>query len=454
MRFFWILFLCLLARAAAAERPNILFVLVDDLRWNALGFMGDGVVKTPNLDRLAGRSVVFRNAFVTTSICAVSRASVFSGQYARRHGIEDFGTAFSAERWAQTYPALLRAAGYRTGFIGKFGVGDAKAVAGMAEKFDYWRGLPGQGYVLNIDPKDPTRTHATTKMGNEAVEFLTSGSGEQPFCLSVSFQAVHARDGRPREFEPDGRDEELYAQVEMPLPKLATQEAWQRLPDFVRESEGRRRWKVRFATPEMAQRTVKDYYRLVTGVDREVGRMLEALAQRGLEQKTVVIFTSDNGFCLGDRGMADKWTMYEESLRVPMVVFDPRQTQEPRGRKEEVLALNIDVAPTILDFAGVKIPEAMQGVSLRQVLEGKRPGWREEFFYEHHSVPGKIPPSEGVRTARWKYLRWLRPAEPVEELYDLETDPLEERNLAKAAEQAEKLAELRRRWEHLSTALR
>src|SRR5262249_10094355 len=153
------------------------------------------------------------------------------GQYARRHGINDFSTPLSAEKWAGTYPALLRKAGYRTGFVGKFGVGNARAVAAMEKEFDYWRGLPRQAGPV-FDPRDPTRTHATARFGNQALEFLEGCQPGKPFCLSVSFSAPHARDGQPREFPPDARDEKLYADVMMPVPKTADQKYFKLLPDF------------------------------------------------------------------------------------------------------------------------------------------------------------------------------------------------------------------------------
>lgn len=432
-------------------RPNLIFLLADDLRWDSLGCMGDKVVQTPNIDRLASEGVRFRNAFVTTSICCCSRASILSGQYVRRHGIEDFATPFKAEAWAQTYPALLRKQGYRTGFIGKFGVGDARAIAAMGKEFDYWKGLPGQAGLFM--EKGDTR-HKTARFGDEALEFLKGCKAEQPFCLSVSFSAPHARDGQPREFLPDPRDEKLYADATIPVPPTAAEEYFQRLPEFVRNSEGRKRWKRRFATADDFQKTTKDYFRLIAGIDREVGRIRESLASQKLADNTVIVFTSDNGFFLGDRGMADKWLMYEESIRVPLILFDPRVPGEARGRAPEELVLNIDIAPTLLELAGVAVPERMQGQSLTPFLRGKPERWRSEFFYEHHFGPKIIPPSEGIRTTRWTYLRWLGHEPVIEELYDLQNDPREEKNLAGNPEHAKTLAELRGRWEKLGKELK
>jgi arylsulfatase A-like enzyme len=444
-------FSCGLSCSFAADsppQPNFVFILADDLRWNTLGCMGDPLVQTPRIDALAARGALFRNHFVTTSICCVSRASILTGQHERRHGIADFTTAFTDAQWSQTYPALLRAAGYRTAFIGKFGVGDEKAIAAKAGAFDFWRGLPSQAGTFFIDPEDPSKTHTTARFGDQALEFLAGCTATQPFCLSISLNAPHARDAQPREFQPDLRDETLYASDKIPPPSAANSAFFARLPEFVQKSEGRRRWERRFATAEMSQATMRDYYRLVTGIDREVGRIVEALAQRGLTENTVVIFTSDNGWLAGDRGLADKWLMYDESIRVPLIVCDPRSSAQ-HGRSIDALTLNIDFAPTLLALAGTPVPRSMQGRSLAPLLAGERPPeWRTDFFYEHHFDPKIIPPSEGIRTERWCYIHWLPPNPESDELYDLAADPDEARNLAIDPTYATTLAELRTRWEH------
>lgn len=437
-------------RAAGAEtppRPNILFVLTDDQRWDALGCMGNTNIATPHIDRLARQGVLFRNHFVTTSICCVSRASILTGQYERRHGIPDFATPLTGAQWAETYPALLRRNGYRTGFIGKFGVGNDTAVKAMTNLFDYWRGIPGQGGKYFIEPGDTNRVHQTARYGAQALEFLGSTPTNQPFCLSISFTAPHARDHMPREFTPDDRDGSLYTGILLPEPVTATAAYFERLPKAVQTSEARARWHWRFETPEKYERNTKDYYRLISGIDREVGRMMAELSRRGLADNTIVIFTSDNGYFLGDRGLAGKWFMYEESLRDPLIIYDPREPAKNRGRSEDAITLNIDFAPTMLALAGVTPPAKMQGRSLLSLLENRRPAdWRTRFFYEHHFGPEILPPSEGVRTERWAYIRWLEEKPPLEELYDLKADPLEGHNLAADPDQAETLAMLRTQW--------
>ena len=204
------------------------------------------------------------------------------------------------------------------------------------------------------------------------------------------------------------------------------------------------------------QGILRDYYRLITGVDREVGRITAELERRGLSQNTVVIFTSDNGYALADRGLADKWFMWEEDIRVPLIIVDPRLPPTAQGRTADAMTLNVDLAPTLLDLAGIPVPVAMQGRSLMPLLGGAPPprDWRTDFFYEHHSVANRIPQSEGVRTERWKYIRWVAVTPVVEELYDLAADPLEEHNLVHEAAHQQTLAGLRARWQALKEELK
>jgi arylsulfatase A-like enzyme len=430
------------AEGPKTKRPNIVFLLADDLRWNALGCMGDKHAKTPNLDALARRGILFRNSFVTTSICAVSRASILSGQYARRHKINDFATEFTPAAYALTYPMLLKMAGYRVGFIGKFGVGREMP----AKSFDYWKGFPGQGVYF----AKGEAIHLTAKMGDQALEFLKDCKKGQPFCLSLSFKCPHAMDAAKREYPPDPRDEDLFKNVTFPIPKTADAKSFQAMPEFVQNSESRKRWERRFKTPEMFQTILRDYYRLVHGMDREVGRIVAELERLGLAEDTIIIFTSDNGYFFGEHGLADKWYLYEESIRVPMIVYDPSLHKTQRNRTIDAMALNIDLAPTMLDYAGLAVPKSMQGANLRPWLRGETPEWRKDWFYEHHTAVKIIPPSEGVRTERWSYLRWMKDAsKPVEELYDLQADPLQERNLVAERAHQETLRQLRARWEAL-----
>ena len=411
---------------AAAKRPNIVFLLTDDHRWDAVGCAGNPNIYTPNIDDMAKNGVRFTNAFVTTSICASSRASIFSGQWVSRHGIKDFATSFSQEALEQTYPMLLREAGYRIGFVGKYGVGKGQDFPG--EKFHYWRGCPGQCDPYERKDENGNYKHLTQIMGEQAIEFLQGCSKDQPFCLSVSFKAPHVQDADPRQFVYDRAHANLYKDATMPVPETADPKYFEALPEFLQKSEARRRWQIRFATPEKYQESVRSYYRLITGADFVIGGLRQELKRLGFADTTVIIFTGDNGFYLGEHGLAGKWFPHEESIRVPLIVYDPSAPQRRRGVTVEQFALNVDIAPTILELAGVAVPREMQGRSLVPLLKGSRPKWRTEFFYEHPFEHKTIAKSQALRTQRYKYARYIDFG--YEELYDLKNDPHETSNLA------------------------
>lgn len=423
-----------------ANRPNILFLLADDQRWDSLGCMSDPFVHSPNIDRMAAQGVTFQRNFVTTAICVSSRASIFTGLYSRSHAIWKFGDSFPQQQWDRTYPALLKRAGYRTGFIGKFGIDGGKP---PADTFDFWRGFTGQGHYF---PKRDGKTHLTTVMGDQAIEFLRGSSQAQPFCLSVSFKAPHVQDEDPRQFLYDPQDAALYRDLEIPLPPTANPDYIRQLPLPVQRSEARRRWAVRFSTPQLYQESVKGYYRLITGIDRQVGRIREELERQKISSNTVIIYTSDNGFYLSEHGLAGKWFMHEESIRTPLIIHDPRLPATRRDARNSATTLNIDIAPTILDLAGIPAPPSMQGRSLVPLAQGRSVPWRSDFFYEHHFTSGGwIPSTEGIRNSRYKYTLYTDEPEVTEELYDLEVDMQEETNLARDPKFASRLAELRTR---------
>ncbi len=386
----------------AAQRngkPNIIFLLTDDQRWDSLGCMGNPVVQTPNIDEMAAHGALFKNMYVSISICAPSRACFLSGQYAQRHGVHDFATPLKPQAFENTYPAILRNNGYYTGFVGKYGVGQEKDLP--RQFFDYWHDF------LNQCPKD------------------------KPFCLSISFKAPHCQDGDPRQFIYDPADEVLYKDVTIPPAPASDPAEWEKFPDFFKaDNEARTRWEIRFSTPKLYQTMVKGYYRLITEMDRAVGDIRKKLKEKGIDDNTVIIFAGDNGFFLGEHGMAGKWYAYEQSIRVPLVIYDPRLPDSLRGRKISEIALNVDVAPTILSLAGATVPQTMQGESLVPLLENKPVPWRQDFYYEHLVKIKTIPQSEAVVSLQYKYIVYPGQVPLYEELFDLQKDPLEQKNLA------------------------
>jgi arylsulfatase A-like enzyme len=312
------------------------------------------------------------------------------------------------------------------------------------DRFDYWAGFSGQGRYF---PEGEAGRHLTSIMGDQSVEFLKRAPKQKPFCLSVSFKAPHVQDEDPRQFLPSPDSANLYRAAVIPEPKTADPRYIAMLPLEVQRSEGRRRWAVRFSTPVLYQESVKNYYRLITEVDTVVGRIRSALSSIDAVSNTLIVFAGDNGFYLGEHGLAGKWLMHEESIRVPLLVYDPRLPALSRGTRLHQMALNIDIAPTLLHAAGIPAPVATQGRNLYTVLEHSAASWRREWFYEHHFTNGWIPKTEGVRGERWKFTRYLDCAPVFEELFDLAADPLEQHNLAADASHRRTLDQFRKHWQ-------
>jgi len=428
-------------RRAGPRRPNILLMVTDDQRADAMSCAGHPLLATPNMDRLAAEGVRFTHAFVTTSICSASRASIISGWYASRHGVgmgnQNSGT-LPEKAWDESFPVQLKRAGYRIGCLGKWGFNCAKA----KDLFDTWFAWAGQGtYFHDVDGE---KVHNAEMLARKAEAFLRAGPADQPFALIVYYKGPHAP------FKPDPRDADLFKDSEVPPPKTYTEAHFRAKPEIVRTSLGRSRLMKRHPTSHAYQDFAKRYLRCVASVDRSVGKILGTLDALGLADDTAVIFSSDNGFFLGEHGLSGKWLAYEESIRVPLLVRWGGLPAAMRGKTVEAFALNVDIAPTILDLAGLAAAEAMDGRSLRPLLTGAGGPWREDLFYEHHyHHKGTIPRTEAVRGRRFKYIRYFDPDPDVEELYDLSADPHEEHDLAADPAHAGRLAAMRRRWQEL-----
>jgi arylsulfatase A-like enzyme len=265
-----------------SDKPlNIIVLMADDLRWDCLGVMGNRVIRTPNLDYLAEQGTLFRNHFVTTSICPTSRATVFTGEYARRHQIWDFDTPLSPQQLELSYINLLKKAGYYLGFIGKWGLGGDLPT----KSFDSWQGFAGQGEYFTPG----SQKHSTQILTEQALNFLKTVSS--PFCLSLSYKAPHAQDNAAEAFPIDPQFAPFYQKVTIPEIPSNTPEAFTKLPSWLQKSEGRKRWENRFDTPENYQHNVKQYYRLISGIDTSVGQIINSLKTRNLWDNTCIIFT-------------------------------------------------------------------------------------------------------------------------------------------------------------------
>ena len=435
-----------LARPKPDIRPNIILLLTDDQRNDTLGCAGHPIVQTPNIDTLAAQGVRFENCFVTTSICAASRASIFTGLHERTHGYTFGKPDVNRDYTLASYPVLLRRSGYRTGFIGKFGVRMQESKA----MFDFYKPVSGPGYLKQ---SDGTRRESTDVMGDLAKGFVAEDD-DRPFCLSVSFHASHAKDsnktpGMGHYPYPEGVSD-LYKGQAMPAPNLSDPKYFDTLPDFLKTSMNRERFYWRWDTEDKYQTNMRAYFRMLSGIDRVVGQLVETLKQKGLADNTVIIYTADNGYYMADRGFAGKWSHFEQSQRVPLIIFDPRLPGSLRARVVNPTALNIDLAPTILELAHVGTPKHYQGRSLVPVVKKtgpEDPDGRDTFFCEHLMVNNLIPKWEGVRTPRYKYARYFEQVPPYEFLHDLKRDPTEFKNLVSDPSYKDILAQMRARTE-------
>jgi len=423
-------------------RPNIIFILTDDQRFDSLGYAGNEIIHTPEMDSLARDGVYFENALVTTPICSASRASIFSGRYERAHRYTFGPDPLAPEFVEDSYPNLLKKAGYYSGFIGKFGVKITESEA-MFDEFDSFYVLDEEerpGYYNVEKTLDGETVHLTRYAGQKALDFIEAAPRDRPFALSLSFNAPHAHDSSEQQYFWQDEVAHLFQDMTMPEPALGDDEYFERLPEAVRKGFNRERWTWRYDTPEKYQHSVKGYYRMLAGIDLEIAKIRNKLAETGLADNTVIIFMGDNGYFLGERQLAGKWLMYDRSIRVPLMIYDPRVKQH---RDINDMALNIDVTATIVDLAGIEVPAGYHGKSLVPIVTGDTDTLsRDAVLIEHLWEFDHIPPSEGVRTDEWKYLRYV--SDPsIEELYNLREDPQETNNLAGDPGHEEMLAELR-----------
>lgn len=424
--FIFLMFLPLFSLTQTDTRPNIIFILTDDQRWDALGYAGNDLIHTPNMDQLASEGAYFENAFVTTPICAASRASILTGLYERTHDFTFRTPPLAADYVDISYPKLLKEHNYALGFFGKFGMQLENRMDTLI--FDTCEKETTQGYFRLVGEGWSEHIHLTDHTTNKALNFIEAVAGKKPFCVSISYNAPHADDTSPLQYFWPARNNSLYAQEEIPRGPLMDEKYFQQLPLFLQDSMtlGRIRWKWRYDTPEKYQRMVKGYYKMISTIDDNLGRLRNRLKELKIADNTIIILLGDNGYFLGERGLAGKWLMYENSIRVPLIIYDPRVEA---ARTVEQLALNIDISPTILDYAGIERPAPIQGRSLRPLTEGQTQSWRKDFVCEHLYELPYIPKSEGMRTEKWKYFRYIDFPEH-EELYDLENDPMELSNLA------------------------
>ncbi|MBE9566611.1 MAG: sulfatase, partial [Proteobacteria bacterium] len=418
-------------------KPNILFIMSDDHAAHAMSCYGSKINDTPNLDRLAEEGALLTNCFCTNAICTPSRASILTGTYSHVNGAKTLDDKFDGRQ--QTFPKLLQQAGYQTAIIGKWHLGHG----GLHDPtgFDHWHVLPGQGKyhdpeMIDAGGTEPIQGYATDIITDLCLDWLERRSRDKSFCLLCHHKAPH------RSWEPDAKHAGLYEGIDIPEPETfnddyanraaaaaaATMRIESDLFDFDLKVDPPTGLSPSQLKSWKYQRYIKDYLRCVASIDDNVGRMLNYLDREGLTDDTIVIYTSDQGFFLGDHGWYDKRFMYEESLRMPFVVRYPQEI--PPGTRSDGMVLNVDFAPTFLDYAGVAIPSEMQGRSSRPVLRGEAPtDWRTSMYYRYfmHLAHHNVFAHYGVRSERYKLVYYYEtdPGPAEWELFDLEQDPLE-----------------------------
>lgn len=441
------------------EKPNVLFILVDDQRNDVLSCAGHPIIKTPTIDNLAKNGVMFTNAYVTTSICAASRASILTGLYESKHNYTFGKKPLKKEFITNTYPYLLKKSGYSTGFVGKLGVNLEMKDSILSEMFDYYKLSPSNApYFKKL--ADGSIKHSAEIKGDEAVEFINSQTLKKPFCLSISFNSVHAVDsnltpGNDGHYPYPNAVSNMYADIEMPKPKLSDANIYENHPEFLKNSLNRERYFWRWDTEEKYQTNMRAYYRMISGYDNVIKRIITALEIKGLDKNTIIIYSADNGYYMGNRGFAGKWTHYEESLRVPLIIYDPRKPSKETGKTTDKTALNIDISATILDMAGVTIPQSYQGKSLFPILKNDNSkDWREDFLIEHRMEHDKLPKYVGIHNERYVYVNYYEQNPSYEYLHDLQKDPNQLKNLKNNPNYTEILQNLRNKCINLENQIK
>lgn len=482
------------SKDASETKPNILYIMTDDHGYQAISAYSNQLVQTPNLDRLANEGVIFRNSFVTNSICGPSRAVMLTGKHSHANGMINNSTEFDGTQ--QTFPKLLQKAGYQTAIVGKW------HLKSDPTGFDYWNILPGQGQYYNPDfiemgEKKQIEGYATTITTDLALSWLDRRNSEKPFCLLLHHKAPH------RTWEPDTAHLAEFLSKQFPVPEnffdqyedrqaAAEQKMSVRASDMdvqydlkMQDDEGRivsrfgkmdhtarmnaaqkKAWKnhydpitKKFIEDNLSgdelylwklQRYLQDYLACIHSVDENVGRVLDYLENNGLKENTIVVYTSDQGFYLGEHGWFDKRFMYEESLRTPLMMWLPTGY----GRRGDVnqLIQNIDYAPTFLDMVGVQIPEEMHGKSMKSLLIGKgeTAKWRDAIYYHYYEFPNEhmVKKHYGVRTDRYKLIHFYDDID-VWELYDLKNDPNEMHNIYQDQQNEDLIKNLKKRLKEL-----
>jgi arylsulfatase len=388
----------------------------------------------------------FTHNCVTTAICWISRATLYMGQYMSRHRSTKIRNPTFYRFWNNSFVRILQQQGsYYVGHIGKWHFSNFHEV----EKYwDYSSAYYGHHWIQHPDTKQ--KIHVTQKNEEDALYFLKNRPKDQPFFLSVCFFAPHAVDHEPEQYFPQPSSMAWYNDTSIPKTISATEDAWKKMPSFFSNSnEGRVRWRWRFETEEKRQKMMKNYYRLITEIDAASSRIFEELKNQNIVEETLIVFTTDNGLFQGEHGIAGKWYPHEESIRVPLIILDPRMNDDLRGTTNSELTLSVDLASTFLAAAKLPPHPLMQGRDIAELYLERVNDWRNEFYYEHpmHLRKSQIPGSSALVRKEWKYIRWTD--FNFEELFDLKNDPFELNNTYDIYSNTSILQEMKAQFEKL-----
>ena len=484
--------------------PNIIFLLTDDQRDNTFSITGHPVIRTPNIDGLISQGVRFSNTYTAEPICSPSRTSLFSGVHERVHGV-GFTSSYklTEEQWAQTYPAMLRDAGYYTGFIGKFGIEYYTFKGKASEKFDYWaahdgwtRFFPKDFESESCNPYHDAKEDIITNIMGEKVEgFFNSLPEDKPFCLSVSFSVPHGTQTtsmhtecseykymhEPANWNPRLKEypiyDTLYRHSDIQIPEDCGTNPYRFIPELVLDQSGRKiNYNFNYRVKSCIEHHIR-YYQVITGLDKIVGDMLSGLKKRGLSENTIIVFASDHGLLMGEYGMGGKSLLYDLASKIPCFIFDPSLPINLQGRTVDNLVSSLDITSTILDYAGVEALSHMEGESLLPLIKNNEVAWRDEIFLESLYTGRSNPFCEGIRKGDWKYIRMYKGGgRPLysednmlaytendlefvgikpdfEQLFNLKDDPTEHKNLINNFEGTRLLEELREKCANYSGKL-
>ncbi len=468
------------------ERKNIIFLLTDDQRDDTFSGMGHSWVKTPNVDQLLAQSVRFQNTYIAEPTCCPSRVSYFTGMHERVHGV-GFTSSYqlNEQQWRSTYPALLRRHGYFTGFIGKIGIEYYTFRTSPQEKFDFWRGHNGWARFFHrtarncVEYRECESDIITPAMGECMDEFLEAVPSDKPFCLSVSFSVPHGSQTtsmypdtpagrsmmRPANENPKLKGHAIYGNryrgVDFDIPSETATDPYQFIPKHIMDqSKGRATQTYKYAYNRVSCKELHvRYYQQITGLDQQIGKLVDTLKRKKLWNNTVIIFASDHGLLMGEYGMGGKALLYDLASKIPCFIYDPELKEDIRGSSVDKLVSSLDITTTILDYAGIDAPAEMEGSSLRKLLDDPSALWRTELFLENLYTGRDTPFAEGLRRGDWKYIRmydgvtgykesgvdFANRKPDFEQLFNLKDDPQEKLNLLAEREGSALLTELRKK---------